>query len=240
MEKIETLTRRTRSKNWASHPELRKRFPKLATALEKDRRTRFARIKELGLPQANHVEAELSDFSEDPEKYFSQLATDRYYAALNPKKDDLAGFGQADLSKEEILEQIKSKIPEFQYPDYEIRIEEYKNLYGGTIVIGPENQVWIEFRKGRQTEIGEGSVIPEYTVEKDKYTGVFRYSFEDEELRGAIYKTLQTIPHAGEGRDVKYNPGYYEFALFGKKDGKKYPIFFDCIEDPEFQLVWGK
>jgi hypothetical protein len=240
MEKEATLTRRTRTQDWARSPELQRKFPKLAAALAKDRKIRFARIKELGLPQADHVEAELPDFMDDPEKYFSQLETDKYYAAVNPKKENQVGFGQADLSREEILEEIKSKIPETRYLDYEIRLEEYKNLYGGTVVIGPENQVWIEFRKGRQTEIGEGSVTPEYTVENDKHTGVFRYSFEDEGLRKAVYDTLQAIPHTGEGRNAKYHPGYYEFAIFGEEDGNKYPIFFDCMEDPEFQVAWEK
>src|SRR4030042_3514852 len=238
MENVEALTRRTRTQDWGRNPMLQRKFPKLAEALMKDRRTRFARIKELGLPQANHVEAGLSDFMENPGKYLSQLKTEKLSAAGNTQKDDLRSFGQADLGKEEILEEIKSKIPVSRYSDYEIRIEEYGNLYGGTIVTGPESQIWIEFRKGRQTEIGEGSVTPEYTAEKDKHSEVMRYSFEDEELRGDIYNALQAIPHKGEGRDRKYLPGYYEFALFGREDGKRYPIFFDCIEDPEFQVEW--
>src|SRR4030042_1776312 len=95
-------------------------------------------------------------------KNLSQLKTEKNYAAVNTQKEDLRSFGQADLGKEEILEEIKSKIPVSRYSDYEIRIEESGNLYGATAVTGPESQIWIEFRKGRQTEIGEGSVPPEY------------------------------------------------------------------------------
>lgn len=240
MENIETLTRKTRTQDWGRNPELQRKFPKLAEALSEDRRTRFARIKELGLPQANCVEATLPDFLDDPEKYFSQLATDKYYAAVNTYKKDLRSFGEADLGKAEILEEIKSKISESRYSDYEIRIEEYGNLYGGTIVTGPEGQIWIEFKEGRQTEIGEGSVTPEYTAEKDKHTGVLRYSFEDEDLRRDIYNALQAIPHKGEGRNKRYLPGYFEFALFEREDGKRYPVFFDYSEYPEFQVEWEK
>lgn len=245
MEKEAPPERTAKSNDWARDPRMWKMFPRLAEALTEDRRKSLERIREIGLPTAELVTTDLVSFLNNPEEYYSQLPQGKYFVALdfiNPNNPENRDFnfercGEIDKTKKQVLEFIKKMVPPDKSHLIEIKLEEYANKYGGTILIGGKNEIWIEFKKGKQVDIGTGEAAIEYIAQSDKHTGVIRYSFEDPELRQAIYNTLQAIPHSGERHDTRYNPGYYEFALF-EKEGKLKPVFFDYRNSPEFQQDW--
>jgi hypothetical protein len=97
-------------------------------------------------------------------------------------------------------------------------LQYFENVYGGNIVVAPDNSMIIEFRDGYQGPVASGEETLKYFAWREVFTKSFSYSFEDPKLRELIYKTIQTIPHRGEGREAKYLPGYYEFALVRSKE----------------------
>ncbi|MFA5925392.1 MAG: hypothetical protein WC831_00495 [Parcubacteria group bacterium] len=235
----------SKSNDWARDPRLREMYPKLAEALTEDRREGLRRIRELGLPTAELVTTDLVGFLKDPEMYFSQLPPGKYFVSLdpiNPNDPDNKDLifkrcTQIDITKKQVFEFIGRMVSPEKSRLVEIKLEEYANKFGGTIIIGEKNEIWIEFKEGRQSDIGSGAAAIEYIARQDRHNGIMRYSFDDPELRQAAYNALQAIPHTGERYDTKYNPGYYEFALF-EKGGKLKPVFFDYRTSQEFQQKW--
>ena len=214
MEKEKHPKRTQRSNDWANDPRIKKQFPKLSEALTEDRRKSIERIRKLGLPMAKSVTTDLESFLANPDEFFAGLPSGKYYISLNPYEHGREGLercGEPDQTREEVMDYIKNNVPSDKAGLYEIKLEEYANRYGGTIIIGGKNEVWVEFKEGTQAEIGSGTAAPGFIAHRDRHNGVMRYSFEDEELRKVIFETLQAIPHKGERYDTEYHPGYYEF-----------------------------
>jgi hypothetical protein len=178
-----------------------------------DRLVGIEALDQFNLPRYKRLSMPLIEYLKNPEKYLRSLDTDSYYVSLNPYNKQLKRERRVRMSAEEIMPFITEYVGE-KTDQFDILILQYfENLYGGNILIAPDNSMIIEFREGYQGPIGSGSETPQFTGGRDVFTGNFFYSFEDPKLRQLIYDTVQTIPHHQGERDKTFLPGYYEFVI---------------------------
>ncbi|MFZ1249762.1 MAG: hypothetical protein WAQ24_05595 [Candidatus Saccharimonadales bacterium] len=138
-------------------------------------------------------------------------------------------YVQLRIPKKDALTSLRQDI--YQLSDrtrYDVLLSDYfENEYGGQFVITPSGQLFVEFGKGFQGNYAAGHSVPTHTVKSDPFSRILTHSYEDVELREAIWKTVRGV--YGNGR----NPvaGYYEFALYRTPTGSLAPIFFDARTD---------
>lgn len=212
--------------------------PGLAEVLSARRSVGFEGLDRLNLPRYERTTLPLPAFLDDPASTCGQLGTDEFYFTVQPTREGLPRFSKAGFTCEQVADYAREKVAEADRGAYDITVQQFlENLYGGNIIINPDGRVYTEFRTGKQGPVSKGNAPIEFTAKRSPYTGLFKYSFEDEELRRAVYATVQTIPHTGEGREVQYHPGYYEFVLVRRKDDTPMtPIFIDYREGETFHL----
>jgi hypothetical protein len=196
-------------------------------------------LEKLDLPRYKKHIVPLKEFLDDPKAVTGDLETDRFSVVLIPVNPKLGKFAKWDINLDAAVEFARKNIPDSQIEEYKIAVHQFfPNQYGGNIVISKAGKINIEI--GSQSEIAYGTATPEFTAESEDFTGSMRYSFEDEKLRAAIYRTLQSIPHEGEKRETKYNPGYYEFLLVKKDEARDLePIFWDYKDEEAFSELKG-
>ena len=198
--------------------------PELSESLDISRDAAIQAVADIGLPHYQRFSVNLKEFVSNPEKFLDSISSDLVYLNLRPEKGDLKSFRQPGYSKKGVVEAVKNKVSKNEYSNYKITVSEYYlNEFCGNIIVNPHGKILIEFKKGSQGPISDGSATPEFTVESGP-TGSLKYSFEDENLRKQILSVLNRIPRD----ENKYLPGYYEFHLV-RKDPKKglAPIFID-------------
>lgn len=214
--------------------------PASAEFLYEDRANGFREVERLGLPRYVRREVNLADFLENQGVYFRNLEREKYFITLIPKQKVKRRISKWDAGREEVLHFIAENIDDRDAREYTLVIQEYfENLFGGNIIIGAEeNQVYVEFKSGSPSEISDGTVVTEFFVTRDTHTGSFQYSFEDEGLRRIIYQALISIPHEGQGRDMRFLPGYYEFVIVKDDEKKVRPIYLDYKDKSVYQVAW--
>ena len=220
--------------DWAT--ALRNVNPELADRLGSKKLAGIEGLEEMDLPRYNHKTIPLEDFLKNPESFMDDLDCEKFYIILLPKRDNLRKCGEAGLSKDEVMELIRNNVSSEECGNYDIVLNQYfENEYGGSVIVGQDESMVVEFRRGQQGPVAWGTETPEFTVKRDKFTGIFKYSFEDESLRKEIYDLVLTIPHSGEGFEMKFVPGYYEFVLVKRsEDSEIEPIFLDYQNDPAY------
>jgi hypothetical protein len=212
--------------------------PDVAKVLGENRRSGFEALDELGLPHYERVILPLEDFIQDPLPALQELQSEKFYVVAQPKQDSAGRVSKSGLDADKVFDFLTQHIAPDQRNDYELIVQQYfKNLYGGSIIVNPSGRIYAEFKEGKQGPISKGTATPDYFVTRDQYNGIFRYSFDDIELRTAIFSTIRCIPHYGSGRYTNYHPGYYEFALVDKnEDSTMAPIFFDYRQGKLFEI----
>lgn len=155
------------------------------------------------------------------------LATTKLWYQLIPRKKAGDKITVLDVTPEELISQIRGintgKINPQEYP---ILVSEFlPNEYGGQIVIQDDGAVEVYFGEGAEAEYSTREKPPQYSATNNNPTRVFKYSFDDQKLRGIIYSTIKATGGI---------PGYYEFTLGrDEQDGILRPIFLDYREDRE-------
>jgi hypothetical protein len=213
----------------------------LAGQLDEDKRVGIAAVKELGLPRYENIEAELIAFLENPNQYFVAVGSRRFYINLIPKQG-IGRFGEYNLSRDDVIFHIRSKIAAEDYGRYVIVVQQYfENIYGGSIVVGQEiNEVEGEFRRKTMSGIASGFITPEIIVKRNEY-GEFSFrGLNDEVSRRQILRAIYAIPHSSQGRSAWFEPGYYELAIVKDDFGVVRPIFTDCRTNYFYQPKWKK
>jgi hypothetical protein len=218
----------------------------IAKQIDDDKITSLAKLDELGLP---HVQTEIIgvlDFQADPARAFELIDLAKYMVILASKPDKAKAqqrFRAVGLAKEEIEDFVRTTLKEEDYANYDLLLQDlFPQFYGGNIVCSTNGNVFAEIVEG---PIGHNDLVtsrknPEFTVRRDLHTGRFLYSFEDEDLRRGIWRTLTAIPHEVEqeefgARRMEFRPGYYEFYLTREtEDGGLRPIFMDYSDQPAF------
>ncbi|MDD4332589.1 MAG: hypothetical protein PHT51_00565 [Patescibacteria group bacterium] len=221
--------------DWAK--ALEKVNPKLSAALNEDRSIGIKNLKKLNLPRYKDNHLALTDFLQDPQKGIKNLKTTTFAFNLIPLEKNMPRNGGYDKNIDQIISFVNQRIAKEEQINYDIIISQYfENIYGGNIIVGEDGKaLTAEFKKGGQSDIARGKIIPEFSVTRDPYTDSFRYSFTDEKLRELIYKSILTVPHEGEGRDMKFIPGYYEFVIIQKDEKSPMEVLFiDCKLNPAF------
>ncbi|MFA6424114.1 MAG: hypothetical protein WCV83_02240 [Candidatus Magasanikbacteria bacterium] len=215
----------------------------LSNALGASRFSGWDRIQKLGLPNDVPRICSLEHLLNSPEEILPEVGDSDWFVLLEPKKKDGMRYRKTPLKREEILEFVKSTINqhELNVGDYDVSIVEMRpQKYGGNIIVDPKGRILAEISSGGQGVVADGTHDVKkhgemFVARRDELSGLFKYSWEDGEatdgvpLRELVYKTIMNIPHEGEGRDLKFLPGYYEFKLVDKRreDGLE-PVFIDC------------
>lgn len=222
-----------------------KKDQKLAQQLDEDRLTGFRAMEQLHLPHFKQETIALAAFLRDPQKYLEKIGSQKFYVNLPPQKGQLTRYRQIDLSQEEVVPFVQEHVSASQVENYLIVLSEfYENQYSGNSVISPDGEIVIEMVKGSHAPLVSGAKTPEFFVRRDRFTGNFSYSFEDQSLRKAVWNMLLTIPHDNEDATVasidrytRFIPGYYEFALIkGEHAESLKAMFIDYRSNRAYQL----
>lgn len=209
--------------------------PRLADALYSDRITGLKAVEEIGLPHYNRKLMQVGEFMSNPDVFTRDMDCGTFFVTLIPKAGGRR-FSEADLDVKQVIYFVRGHLHEAEYWDYDMALQQYfENIFGGNIIANSNGMLLAEFRRGRQGPIGSGTVIPEFYVTRNSFTGSFRYSFENPDMREMIYKTIIDIPHEGNGRAMKFQQGYYEFVIVNR-DGRLRPIFIDYKDSEGFRL----
>lgn len=215
----------------------KRKLSALARDLTEPREKGLSKLREMNMPQPKQILVPAVEFLQNPERYLQELASQKVYISLNPKRRDLPRY-RTGISIAEAANFVKEKLASTNPIEYDVLgLEFLENIYGGSIVVNPDGRILVEFRRGQQGPVASGDETPEFSVKRDIFNLSFKYSFEDPALRQEIYNTILKIPHEGEGRDMKFTPGYYKFALV-REDEKSslHPLFFDYKSDKVYYL----
>ena len=198
-------------------------------------------LRDLNLPHNETITVAPRTFFQNANAILDQVGTPRIYMALVPKDTDHPRYSYGGLYRNRAIEYVAEKIPKKDREYYDLAIQPYfENIYGGNIVIQPDGGLLVEFAKGKQAYVARGKTAPEdlKTITRDPYLGSLKFSFEDPKLRDILYDTLLAIPHTGTGRELKFTPGYYEFALVDKaNNGTLEPLFLEYRNNAIYQTA---
>jgi len=218
---------------------LQESHPDLAESLDEPRSVGYLGVERLGLPEAPNVTVELEEFIQFPEKFAQILETKSIVINLTPKVGRLQRHAGVNLSPEEALNFVWEKVAVEDVAEYKVIVFAFGDItFSGNVIIDPEGAIIMESRAGQLGPLASGKVVPEYSMSRDKHLGTFKYSFEDAGVRQKMYETLMVIPHEGEGRDVEFTPGYYEFIWqdLGRPQGQEL-FFVDYRDNPAYWEV---
>lgn len=220
--------------------KLRKTNPDLADKLVDDRFQGFNKVEGLGLPCYKRAVMPVEEFMKNPKRNLGSLDCERFYVILLTEDSSKPRYVKDDLTRDDAVKFVKESLTRSQAKQYSvILLQFYQNIYGGNIVIDDNQNVLVELIEGRQGPVARGTKTPPFSVWRDEYTGSFKYSFDDQKLRKTVFETLLHIPHTEDvSRALKFQTGYYEFALVKKENSEKIePIFFDYKDNPHWYNI---
>lgn len=141
-----------------------------------------------------------------------------------------------DVPDSELVAAIDARVTVDERNKYDILVSEFlQNKYGGQMIVDASGSVEIWFGEGNEMDYSSGEKPPTHTADNHTATGRFQYSFEDEQLREAVWQIAgaAAVPNDVDGRfGMSFHPGYYEFALCGEE---LRPIFLDYRSSPFYQ-----
>jgi len=210
---------------------------KLADLFYDDKLVGIDALDKLGLPSPHGVMVPAVEYLANPGPYFESLDSDKVYLNIIPKSGGLKKFSVFDITKAEGIDYIERNLPIESAEEYFVGVYEYhQNLYGGSIIVNSNGHVLMEFGEGSNQEFTRVSSVPNFAADRNIFTGVFHYNYDDVELREMAWRTMQYIPHVGEGMGVEFTPGYYEIAVYRDRKNTLQPIFLDYKDNPVYQL----
>ena len=233
-----TSNYKSNANDWAK--AVQKYDRNFASKLNENRTAGSDNLKKFNLKRYRHKDLSLEKFLQEPDKYLDEMKSEKFYISLKPRSNELKRKGMAGLGREDIKKIIVEFVEEKDIDNYDIAIEQmFDNVFGGTTVVDQKGNVYFEFVEGNQTPVGRGDANIKYIVFRDEPLGLFKYSFEDEEIRRIAYDAIMHIPHQGEGREMKFMPGYYEMVIAQRPgNSKPEPFFIDYRDNGAYQADW--
>lgn len=211
-------------------------------------------LEELDLPRDTVREFTLPNFLAHIETIAPANVTHNWFVLMEKRGQGAGRYRKGGLKSGDIRGFVEEAINKNNLNPEEFDVwiaDNYPQIYGGNIIINPEGDLLAEFIHGNQGVMAEGRYNPKehgprYTVTRAPYTNSFRYSWDDADtpdgapLRELLYRTIMSIPHEGENRDMKFRPGYYEFMLTDKTGtGQLQPSFIDCRQSAPMTALPG-
>jgi hypothetical protein len=191
----------------------------------------YAAAREIGLPTPPEIRYDgVQTFLTGGTGGAAELARQgvtSFYIGLRPKTPTDVKYRQFGLDADGLNDYVTGNTPPDKYSAYIVQLAEYAPArYGATVIVDRDGVVTLEMVDGEMAKLATGKVSPQYTAHADPFTGVMRYSFDDAELRTAVWRALSCIPTTDEGLPRGRLPGYYEFSLIERR-GRLVPVFFD-------------
>jgi hypothetical protein len=219
----------------------------MADTFSENKVATYARLDQLGLPHFLSTTASTDEFLADPDKFLAVLRTPRFYVSVNPSDPDLRRHRTFGLDAGGTLDFVCNVRRGYGEQYDSLMLAESATLYyGGNIVISPDkaNTIYAEMVEGTHSDLVGSHKNVAFAMRRDPQTNKFEYSYEDIELRRAMFATVLKIPHEiaedhGQGFDARgwrFHPGYYEFALTKTESGLLTPLFLDYSDKPVFQV----
>jgi hypothetical protein len=215
---------------------------RIAYQLDEERTLGSKNLEKFNLKRYKQFDLQVKDFLQNPYE-ITYLPESKIYCVA-PKKinKELKRQWIAGLSKEGVLDFVNNFVIPEDTDDYEIAIEQmYPNIFGGTIVTDSKGNVYFEFIPGNQTAVSKGSAEIKYIVLRDTFTGSFKYSFTDENIRKLAFDAIMNVPHKWKWREMKFMTGYYEVVIAQRDEKSKPETFFvDYRDNDIYKINWDK
>jgi hypothetical protein len=183
------------------------------------------KVAELGLPMFARLETYRDDLLINPDLYFGQMSSERYYISASStdgqKRERIFG---AEVDKQAVIDFVTDN------PDLSqlILMEYFPQVAAGNLVISSDQTINLEGVIGRNHGVLNAGETPDFSVRRDELSGIFRYEpnwyeIVPGEIREGIWKVFQCIPHHEPdddfGRYTNYLPGRYEFCFVPRGGG---------------------
>lgn len=177
--------------------------PDLARQLNRPREAGWQALEDLDLPRYKRVSVSVTEFLEDAQAAVAEITSKRLFVFLQPKEG--LPVRKTKLTLEEAVEFVRQTVGE--HPEHwEAHISETEvEKYGGNIVVKKDGSAIIEMTTQGQGGVSAGTVTPELRAWQDHLTGLWKYEFEDVELRRLVQDVMREVPH----EDREYLPGLY-------------------------------
>lgn len=196
-------------------------------------------VKDIGLPFIPYAYSKVDDFLDHPEALAKDLDGKRFFYLIQPA-DYACGVESPPHAVSEldtIVDVAREYTSTARGRDFIIMLSEVRDIvYVGNVVVDEHNRMY-----GELTDEGipptRGGVTRLFSFRKDDTLDVFRYEFDDSDLRSAVYSAVNALPHIGSGRERRWDPGYYEYHLVRSPSGRLTPVFYDYRQSKEFLFV---
>ena len=197
------------------------------------------RVRDFGLPHTPYAYASVDAFLADPEALVSKLKGGRFFYVIQPA--DYAANIECPKPRVGALADLVRDAARFCRArcgeTYLVVASEARDVaYLGNIVVNEEGDVHGEFTDESipPTRIGVRRL---YHFWRHESFNVFRYDFDNQELREAIYRSVRALPCSGTSRTREWAPGYYELCLCRGENGMMAPEFYDVRRSKPFLYV---
>ena|GEM_PF-5613798 len=198
-------------------------------------------LEELDLPRQKRIVATVDDFLTNPDEHLEQFLSDNLYIVILPANKEKGRLRRKTSTRKEALEFIQT-VPHDEYK-YLTICEDMPVVYTGALTISSNETIYAEVAESNViNDVSHGRVKIEGSMRNNPYTGIMKYTTNDEKLRKLLWETLQCIPHEVSensriGRGAKYHPGYYEFfwSLINNENNLRL-IFRDYQGAEDFQV----
>ena len=186
---------------------LERSVPDLARQLNRPREAGWQALEDLDLPRYKRVVVSAEEFLADPQAAVVEIPSKRLFVFLQPKEG--LPVRKTKLTFDEAVEFVRETVGE--HPEnWESHISETEEeKYGGNIVVKKDGRAIVEMTTQGQGGVSAGTVTPELRAWQDHLTGLWKYDFDNVELRQLVQEIVRQVPH--EKRE--YLPGLYEFHV---------------------------
>jgi hypothetical protein len=196
-------------------------------------------VRDLGLPHIPYSYGKVDEFLKNPATLTEGLKGDQFFFIIQPT--DYAANIEAPSPGIASLGAIIDRAKEFTKAatgnDFTLVLSEVKDIeFIGNIVVDANGRMYGEFTDEGIPPTRSG-VTRLFSFKKDDILDTFRYSFENPELRKAIFQSLSSLPHIGTGRERVWDKGYYELHFIRSQDGPLTPAFYDYRISNAFLFV---
>lgn len=196
-------------------------------------------VRDLGLPHIPYTYGTVDEFLQNPELLTKDLRGDQYFCIIQPT--DYSANIEAPSPGISSLDSIVERAQEFTQKEtghsFTIVLSEVRDIeFIGNIVVDEQGRMYGEFTDEGIPPTRSG-VTRLFSFRKDDILDVFRYSFENTELRKAIFQSLSSLPHTGTGRERQWDKGYYELHFIRTDEGLLTPAFYDYRTSKAFLFV---
>lgn len=194
--------------------------PDLARQLNRPREAGWQALEDLELPRYKRVVVSAGEFLSDPHAAVAEIPSKRLFVFLQPKEG--LPVRKTKLTFDEAVEFVQETVGE--HPEnWEANIAETEvEKYGGNIVVKKDGRAIIEMTTQGQGGVSAGTVTPELRAWQDHLTGLWKYDFEDVELRRLAQDVMREVPH----EDREYLPGLYEFHVVQPEEDEPLEVKF--------------